>query len=547
MLRSLKGLLWLATTKRTVIIESSIALSRVIETMNDQIIDLQLLMSLAQVCRTTRVAAGRLIKEFRSIVVKPLSLGRLTPEQLLLYRVNGHYTKGHSWWFVAAAFEGIVDAMLSNAPRVIRKPSLLPSLSQYTYSSISLVTETSFVAPDATVIPLIQEGRVLCRTLGCPTGCTKKLSDTSKICLLHSRVSTKKHASEGGMIKTKFFSTVYDNPLREFIMPWLIYSGGDINLISSLYSNDYNIRLTYEILIHESSLFDGYWGNLYQAIRNRSPTSVEHYQKNETKLIALRAIRMILGDPSTNFHSYAREATMGISDILGGAIIISIRLLYPTVGSVSRLNLLHYVTTKGFAIFLDRGSVAQSLTFAVANIALRLTGEHTYWPTPLPVGIGATTLVFESTMRTTIVGTLQTFGCIDSYSKFIVLTYLLGIPPSLIIITDDSLVPVGFEATELFTDSTLMVSDIIFEIGGRQSENYITLRTKCIAMLCRIRSHYSFLTELLAPLLTPLVVEELIRRWSPGQSGEPIAIATFIARLENSAKGTFGFWTFLGY
>lgn len=515
--------------------------------MNDQIIDLQLLMSLVQVCRTTRVAAERLIKEFRSIVVKPLSLGRLTPEQLLLYRVNGHYTKGHSCWFVSAAFEGIVDAMLSKTSRVIREASLLPSLSQYTYSSISIIKETSLTAPDVNISFTIADIRVLCRTIGCPIGCTKKLSDTCKICLLHPRVLTKKHVGERGMIKTKFFSTVYDSHLREFIMPWLIYSGGDINLISCLYAKDYNIRLTYEILIHESSLFEGYWRNLYQAIRNRSPTSVEYYQKNETKLSALRAIRMILADPTTNFHSYAREATMGISDILGGAIVISMRLLYPVVGSVLRLNLLHYTTTKGFAIFLDRGSVAQSLTFAVANIALQLTGEHIYWPTPLPVGIGATTLIFESTMRTTIVGTLQIFGCIDVYSKFIVLTYLLGIPSSLIIITENSLVPVGFEGTELFTDSTLMVSDIIFEIGGRQSENYITLRTKCIAMLCRIRSHYSFLTELLAPILTPSVREELIHRWSPGPSGEPIAIATFIARLERSAKGTFGFWTFLGY
>jgi hypothetical protein len=476
---------------------SETSLLNVLELKHRELLDIRVLYSIVLISKKLSKKALGFLKEFRNIAVDWFS--PLSDIQQEMHKINGIYTIGHSSWFLAAAFNGIVENMLGDK----------------------------------------QETKIGCLTLGCSVGCRQFLSTEGKISLLHPKVdnSTKKTSKYA-------YKALQTAKYKQYLIPWLLNIKYDAKKTTHLIrSCGKSVMKKYEIFIKEYSVFPGYWTDIHKFIH-----SARNYNAISAKnLSGLNDLRLILSNFEAYFSSSVESATSAISEIFEETITEA-NMMHPKHDSSSCFSILHMKTIDGFLLFIDRATIAHSTIFSTAAVLLQLEYEQEpYWDVPTPVGVHAFGVRYSGCLYSKVYGSFSRFQSVKPFVWFISLCYLLGIPPTIVIVTDHVIIPLGFEAERIFSDPTLMVSEIIYELGGRTSKDFLEFRDSCIDTIIRLRKHYSIVSVLLSPILSTEAHKEMVRRWVPSHGGDIDCIDFFLIALSRSAKGTLGFWKVLGY
>ena len=482
--------------------------------------DIMSLIALAQTSRSLSNVAQGLLRTLVSMV-KDVTVLELSTINRQLFIANAHYMTGHSSWFLCASRCGLLGYISTPTTR-----------GEIPYEPRGIITR----------------GRVDCALLGCLCVCNPILSYEEQIVLLAI-------IAQRGLDYTqipqsyihRLLAALIDHDSCEHWIMLMLYREFPVSLMVRIFASHPLFLRRYGVWIREMAALSNYWGLLYTQLRISDNSGCDIVTTREYEAYGIA--RLILYDINSNYHIHATAlGTIGHTALVAGIVTASRIIRSKSDPAVSMIYIVTSTNESTSSVILfERDGEAMSIVAAIVTIVNNLIdrGPQLGWPIVTPIGAAGVCMTFNGVILPSIYGTMMHYAGTSRYVRFVVVCYLFGISSATVIATADDLFPIAFRREDLFTMDTIMISDLVYEMGGRSSELYNQFRNAAITLLCEWRRHYSLVSHMLLPLNLPY--DAILHRWCPSLGGEILAIRRFTETLERSSKGKLGWWTLLGY
>ncbi len=448
--------------------------------------NLKALYPLQCICRSLYMKINTIFTDFRLIPIMGIS-EKYSERQKRLIITNSYILARHSSWFVSF--------------------SLHDCLSICNFKG--------------------QEGsRVDCSKLGCPVGCSDKLTISDNLFLLDTKLNI--NIANINKICNKIISScnIYH------MLPIMLFK---CHLNMDIYRyvlNDRTVTFESYMALKQFASIDPIINMKFDIIVN----NIDDIFKNRIKdvLTPIAAILHLLKHKTHEFINVALKH-------LGNSIYINeaIESIHFVKHEISILK----ITTKHYNYF----AVSQcGLNAYVINNCIKvicvLSGLPIVTPNVLLIGMYDAILRLPSGASDDLKNLYTRFGRVAPFSNYAVVCYLFGIKSSVVMVTYNAIINILYD--KLYEDDYIRLANIINELGGRSSDRYKEFRAECSSYYSTFRRYYKHVILFMDILKIPR--KYIDAKFRPLMSNKA-AVEEFNKDMDRNEEKSLAIWRYVGY